>query len=267
MFVVEQTDNVPFFMIGVDSMIKITKITRWATVFPVAMCFLAANAHAASSTVVGFDGGSDGGFSGNAFFEAAGGNPGGNAHHDGPFFFNELRTGGVAEPANPAFLGDFSPFSEVTFSFDIKVDSIGDFIGNQIVRPIGIRLTDRDIIGNSGPSGVFFELPFISAAAQPDWTEFSVTIDDPTSAILPPGWIGFGEENLMTAELGLPPGATFATVLASVDEFAITGAVPGFFFTDAFYDIRIDNVAVLVPEPGSCVLLLAGLLAIGYRER
>jgi hypothetical protein len=37
----------------------------------------------------------------------------------------------------------------------------------------------------------------------------------------------------VTFELTLPAGVTFADVLAGVDEFAVTGAVPGFFFTDA----------------------------------
>jgi hypothetical protein len=90
----------------------------------------------------------------------------------------------------------------------------------------------------------------------------SVTIDDPASATLPPGWIGFGDEDPMTFEPILPPGATFATVLAGVDQFTITGAVPGFFFTDADYDMRIDNVAVTVPEPGMGVLLITALIGL-----
>ena len=39
-------------------------------------------------------------------------------------------------------------------------------------------------------------------------------------------------------------GATFTSILASVDEMWITGAVPGFFFGSAVFDVRIDNVAL-----------------------
>ena len=46
----------------------------------------------------------------------------------------------------------------MTFSFDIKTNMLDDFIGNPIARPIGIALKDRDIMGGSGPSGVFFEI-------------------------------------------------------------------------------------------------------------
>ena len=85
------------------------------------------------------------------------GNPGGNAHIDGSFFFPELRTGGLGEPANSGFLGDFSAAGQITISFDVRVDSITDFIGNEIFRPFGVMLIDRDILGGSGPSGVFLK--------------------------------------------------------------------------------------------------------------
>jgi hypothetical protein len=220
-----------------------------------------------TSTIVGFDGGDNGGFQGNAFFESTGGNPGGRAHHLNDSFFNELRTGGIGESANTAFLGDYSSFTNITFSFDIKTDSLTDFIGNQIVRSIGIKLIDRDIQGPSGPSGVFYEMGLVGVNFNPDWTTFSVTIADPTQTDLPSGWIGFGDEDPNTFAPVLPDGASFATVLAGVDEFQITGAVPGFFFTNAFWDVSIDNIQVIVPAPSSIALLGLGGLAATRRRR
>ena len=66
---------------------------------------------------MGFDGGANDGFTGNAFFEATGGNPDGNAHHFLTAFFISLRTGGLGEPVNPNFLGDYSSFDQVSFGF------------------------------------------------------------------------------------------------------------------------------------------------------
>lgn len=219
----------------------------------------------------GFDGGSNGNFTGNAFFEPTGGNPGGNAHIDGVFFFPEIRTGGLGEPANPGFLGDFSNAGQITISFDVRVDSLTDFNGNQIFRPFGVMLLDRDIQGPNGPSGVFFETEFLGASIQDDWTTYSVVIDDPTATDLPSGWIGFGDEDPNTFEPILPAGASFASVLASVDEFRLTGAVPGFFFTDAGFDMRIDNVGLktsaVIPEPSFLVLVLAGSTALSVHRR
>lgn len=229
-------------------------------------CVLAATASAASTTVVGFDGGDDGGFSGNALFEATGGNPGGAARHVTDLFFNELRTGGVSEPANAAFLGDYSSYSDVEFSFDLKTNMLTDFIGNPIARPVGIMLIDRDIQGPSGPSGIFIETGIIGSNFTPDWTTMSATIADPTSTTLPAGWIGFGDEDANTFEPILPAGATFASVLAGVDEFRITGAVPGFFFGHANWDVQIDNISVTVPEPASLMLLSLGLLGVTRRR-
>ena len=235
-----------------------------ATSFVATICLLATTSFAVSTTVAGFDGGSDDGFSGNAFFETTGGNPGGNAHHDAAIFFNDLRTGGVGEPTNSSFLGDYSPFAEVTLGFDVKTSSLTDFIGNQIVRPIGIRLVNRDIQGPSGDAGVFYDAGLVGVGPNPDWETRSVTFD-PTSATLPPGWIGFGDEDPTTFEPILPTGVTFGDILAGVDEFAVTGAVPGFFFTDAFYDVRIDNISVLVPEPVIGMYLLLGSLFVTRR--
>lgn len=225
----------------------------------VAPLLLAVPSFAQSPTVIGFDGGDDGGFVGNAFFEATDGNPAGNAHHLGQFFFNEIRTGQVGGPVNPNLVGDYSGFDEITFGLDIKVDSITDFIGNQIARPFGIKLIDRDIQGPSGSSGVYFEFGAISNSLQADWTAFSVTIDDPTAATLPTGWIGFGDEDPVTFATILPAGATFATVLAGVDEVHFTGAAPGFFFGFANFDLRIDNISLELPEPSIGTEICAGV--------
>ena len=210
-----------------------------------------------SSTSVGFDGGNDEGFIGNAFFESTGGNPGGKARHLVVNFFTSLRTGGIGEPLNPAFVGDYSASGPVTFSLDVRVDVLTSTTGLPIQRPLGIALIDRDIQGPSGPSGVFFTLGVLSSSVQSNWTTLAVTIDDPTSTTLPPGWVGFGDEDPNTFEPILPAGASFATVLAGVDSFEITGAVPGFFFGFANFDVRIDNVAVELCEAGSSNYCLA----------
>ncbi len=220
-----------------------------------------------TSTVVGFDGGSNGGFQGNAFYEATGGNPDGRAHHLNDSFFNELRTGAIGEPSNDAFLGDYSPYNDITFSIDVKTDSLTDFIGNQIARPVGIKLIDRDIQGPSGASGIWFEMGILGVNFNSDWTTLSVSIADPTQTTLPAGWVGFGDEDPNTFETILPAGATFASVLASVDEMHITGAAPGFFFTNAFWDVSIDNITLTVPAPGSAALLGFGGLMAARRRR
>jgi hypothetical protein len=231
------------------------KMKETIAVTSVTMCMLATPAFSQSTTVAGFDGGADDGFTGNAFFEAAGGNPGGNAHHLALIFFNDLRTGAVGEPANPGFLGDYSSFDEVTFSVDVKTESLTDFIGNEIARPIGLKLVNHNIQGPDGDAGVFFEVGTLGVNFTPDWTTLSVTVDDPTSPDLPPGWIGFGDTNEFFEPV-LPPGVTFADILADVTEFDVTGAVPGFFFTDAFFDVRIDNISVTVTAPPAAAVCL-----------
>lgn len=245
------------------------KIITKAVVLMTALLGLSSTAYAVSATTVGFDGGSDGGFTGNAFFEATDGNPGGSAHFFGPTFGMVLRTGGPGEPVNPAFIGDYSQFAQTTISFDVQVNSITNFFGGQIPVAIGISLIDHDIVGGSGSSGVFLEMGVISQATHGDWTTLTAVISDVLSADLPPGWIGFGEEDPNTFEPVLPDGATFATVLAGVDEFQITTFVPGFFFTNSNFDVRIDNISVNpVPVPAALWLFGAALASlVGFRRQ
>lgn len=227
------------------------------------MFLISANANAGPfTTVAGFDGGTDSGFQGNAFFEAAGGNPGGVAHTNDLIEFPSLRTGAIGEPSNPGFLGNYSGFTNVMFSVDVKTVSLMDFLGDQTSRPFGVMLIDRDIQGTDGPSGVYFQLGNLSVFENPNWTSYSVTIANPASATLPAGWIGFGSSNMQTFEPMLPAGATFASVLAGVDEFHFSGAVPGYFFDSVIPDYYVDNISVTVPEPATATLLVGGVLAL-----
>ncbi len=222
-----------------------------------------------ASTVVGFDGGSDDGFTGNAFFEASDGNPGGNAHFFLETFGIEIRTGQEDGPMNPNFLGDYSAASSVVFGLDVQVDSI-TFFGSEVSRNLGVVLVDRDIQGPSGPSGLWYTLGSISAASTSDWTHLDVTIDDVTQGALPLGWIGFGDEDPNTFETILPPGASFASVLAGVDEFRISTFEPGFFFGFTNFDARLDNVSVqvnTVPEPVGLAFFAAALGCLTHRRR
>ena len=73
-------------------------------------------------------------------------------------------------------------------------------------------------------------------------TSFMVTIDDTSATDLPPGWGGTGAENEFFEPV-LPENRTFTSVLAGVDEIAVTTLEPGFFFGFTDFDVRIDNIA------------------------
>ena len=81
-------------------------------------------------------------------------------------------------------------------------------------------------------------------SATPGRHKFSVRIDDTQSTALPAGWGGTGAEDPVTFEPTLPPGRTFADVLANADEIAFTTLEPGWFYDMADYDVAIDDVFV-----------------------
>ncbi|MEO0652901.1 MAG: hypothetical protein AAFZ65_19660 [Planctomycetota bacterium] len=171
---------------------------------------------------------------------ADGGNGGGAGYQT--VFNNFFVT--FANATNPAYLGDYSRFDSVTLSVDIKVNQI-DFFFQPVPRPWLVELRDYDsAVGGFPWTSVWFKFADISAASEGDWTTFSVTIDDPTSAALPAGWRGYGAEDPTTFEPILPAGVTFADVLSGVDEIAFTTGEPGFFFGFTDFDLVLDNLSV-----------------------
>lgn len=197
----------------------------------------------AQSTVVTFDNGAEGwigpgGGGGGTFIESAGGNPGANLRT----VFNDF---GITfrNTSSEAFLGDYTTSSEITISVDLRVDEIG-FFGQPVSRPWLVELRDFDTaVGGYPYSSVWFLFANISAAANGGWQTYAVTFD-PSSSTLPPGWGGTGAEDPDTFEPILPPGVSFADVLAGVDVIAFTTLQPGFFFGFTDFDLRLDNIAI-----------------------
>jgi len=157
------------------------------------------------------------------------------------------------------FVQDLTQFESVTLSVDVKVDRLGTFLPAN--RPWIVELRDFDTAeGNTPWSSVFFSFEGgISEANNSEFTTFSVTIDNPSSGVLPEGWGGFGAEAPDGSDV-LPDGVTFADVLSGVDQFAFSTLEPGFFFPSEQFDVTLDNITIstVVPAPGSSALLAAG---------
>jgi hypothetical protein len=153
---------------------------------------------------------------------------------------------------NPAWSQDFSGFETVTFSVDTKVRDVS-FVGSPVTRPWLIELRDYDAAQGGFPwSSVWFKFDEISAAAYGEWTNFSVTIEETQSTELPSGWRGFGAEDPDTFAPILPDGVTFADILAGVDEVVYTTLEPGFFFGFTDFDVSLDNITVTTVSGGGC---------------
>jgi hypothetical protein len=204
-----------------------------------------------ADAVVTFDSGLEGwvgpsGPGGFTVIEATGGNPGKN-----------LRT--VFSDFGVSFVNSTHP-EFVALAIDIKVQSI-NFFGSPVSRPWLVDLRDYDDPWPGYPyKSVWYKFADISQAANSFWKTHTVTIADTASATLPAGWGGSGYEDPKTFEPTLPPGTTFADVLAGVDEIVYTTLEPGFFFGETAFDLRLDNISIFKwppPVPGS-----AGGLAV-----
>lgn len=231
-----------------------------------ALVVVGAGASAAFNTVTTFENGLEGwsgpGGQGGATMLDPGGNPG-----------NALRTVfndfGVTfrNDSNPDFIRDLSSYNEVTFSVDVRVNSIF-FFSQEVSRPWLVEFRDYDNNDQFYPwdSAWYLLTPELSQANNSEWTTFSVTFDA-TSAALPAGWNGYGDETPQGEPI-LPANRTFSDIMATFDEIAITTLQPGFFFGFTDHDLLIDNITLRgVPTPGAATLLgAAGLLTLRRRR-
>ncbi len=209
--------------------------------FPLAAALLLPGL-AAADTVTTFETGADGwtgptGPGGATTLEATGGNLGAHLRT----VFNDF---GITfrNATDAAFLGDYTQDASFTLRIDTKVEDIS-FFGSPVSRPWLVELRDLDNPPGGFPwVSVWFKFDDISAAQHGSWTTFSVTVTDTSATALPPGWGGYGAEDMLGNPM-LPANRTFSDVLAGVDEIAFTTLEPGFFFGFTDFDVRIDNVA------------------------
>ncbi|MAJ47889.1 MAG: hypothetical protein CBC35_11580 [Planctomycetes bacterium TMED75] len=186
------------------------------------------------------------GSTGSTELEESGGNPGHHLHT----VFNDF---GITflNTSNPTYIQDLSAHDQVTIEVNLKVEAI-DFFGTPATRPWLVEIRDYDGVppGQAWVS-VWYLFEWVGAG---DWRTFEVTISDPSSSELPPGWGGSGAEDPVTYEPMLPANRTFADVLAGADAIAFTTFLPGWAFGFTDFDVRFDNVrfsACSTPEcPG-----------------
>ena len=208
----------------------------------------------AADTTTTFDGGVTMGWTGPTgpggatTVDPTGGNPTWNMHT----IFNDFGITFRNSTPNGPFIDDLTQYDSVTISIDIKVHQL-DYFGQPTPRPFMVEFRDPDAaVGGYPWSSVWFEFDWISAEQYGEWTTLSVTIDDPASTELPPGWGGYGDEDPDTFEPILPKGVTFAQILSGYDEMAFTTFEPGWGFIDSQFDVRIDNIRLAGNKTTEC---------------
>jgi len=213
-------------------------------------------------TVVTFDNGMEG-WSANPDCEtinADAGNPGAYLNiepradcGDGYFYKSRFK---LETETNPAFLGDYTAKGPVRISIDVNInffDFFGFFpIAVEEYTELNVEFIDYDNSYTDPATG--YSWPYTSVlytgetfnSRDDGWKTFDIDIEDPLATEVPEGWTGFGgPENPDTYMPQLPPGVTFADVMAGVDEIQFHTWKPGYSYAIRFlYDIDFDNITI-----------------------
>jgi hypothetical protein len=227
-------------------------------------------AQAQVPTVVTFDNGTEGWMPGGdcGTVVPTGGNPGGHWNIASVICGepnNYILQGWfmLTNDTNPAFLGDYGAKGPVRLSVDVDVtDFTYYWFGTAVEesRQVVFELIDHDIqytdpsTGYSWPwASVIYPAGYLPNRSA-GYKHFTVDIPDPHATAVPAGWVGFGgPEDPVTYMPQLPPGVTFADVLAGIDEIQIHAIEPGYFYDFGFiYDLDFDNIAITGIPANAC---------------
>lgn len=212
-------------------------------VLAAALVLAAAGSALRADTVTTFSSGAEGwvgpsGIGGATTVEATGGNPAANLRT----VFNDFGIT-FSNDTNAGFVFDLTTLPSLLIAIDLQVEVI-DFSGTPVSRPWLVELRDVDGAEPGFPwTSVWYKFADVSQATVPGWKTFRVSVANPDATALPAGWGGYGAEDGVGNPI-LPPGRTFANVLAAIDEIAFTTLEPGFFFGFTDHTLRIDNVTL-----------------------
>jgi hypothetical protein len=212
----------------------------------------------AQTTTTTFDNGDEGWVGGNGSFITSDG--------AGNSFMRSIdETFGVhySNSTNQSFLGDYTAHESITLSVDIRIDmldseNLPDGLSNiPLTRSLVMDLRNSNFADGFFDFGavIFVIDTQLSEANNAEWQTFSVTFD-PNSLDLPDGWIGFGGSDDADGPV-LPAGATFADIVANVDEISFSTFVPGEFYLQVFFDFSVDNFTITRSAP-ACPADLTG---------
>lgn len=207
---------------------------------------------AAGQVVTTFDNGPEGwSVSGRDDISDSDGNPGANMD----VILIDVFGADIRNNTNADFLGDYTANGPFEMSIDIRTWTIS-FFGQEVTRDLIIEFRDYDNDQGYPWTSVWLNLGLLDSSLPGEdgtgWVTYSFTVEDPNATDLPPGWGGYGYEDPVTYEPILPPGRTFASVLASVDEVAFSTFVPGYFFGFTNFEMQLDNITV-TPTGSECL--------------
>ncbi|MFL6707481.1 MAG: PEP-CTERM sorting domain-containing protein [Massilia sp.] len=159
--------------------------------------------------------------------------------HGAAYYTNVASVFGLnwVNNSNTSFLGDYGSVRSVTIEVDVNVKSI-TYDGSEVGREMFIELRDYSNPYNGMPyTAVWYKLGPLNKKG--NWQHYSVTILDTRAAAMPSGWGGLG-----SGGASLPPGRTFANVLASVQEVAFTTFAPEYAYGYTDFDVAVDNISI-----------------------
>jgi len=142
-----------------------------------------------------------------------------------------------------SWTGDLKTGKAFEIGLDVNVHDIV-FFHDSVTRDLAVEFRDYDNPADGYPYTSVWYIVGTLNPANKGWQHYSVTVADPAATTLPQGWGGYGAEDPVTYEPKLPPGRTFANVIAGADEIVFTTLIPGWVYGFTYFNVGVDNLFI-----------------------
>jgi len=191
-------------------------------------------------------------------YASSSGNPGGYAE-----LTDEIRSPASFASAPAKFLGDLTPFVGGLFSFDHRLFDTGT--PNSGIAPYSLLITSGD---PANLNTLVWTAPPPAGAG--DWVHFDITLDSSNLSLIenvPLSVLNPSLPNITPSSLGIGGTLDFDEIMANVTSMLVAFELVD---NDGFQNQEhagIDNVAMVIPEPASALLLGLGLTGLASVRR
>lgn len=171
--------------------------------------------------------------------------------------------------SNQAFIGDYTQFSDVTLSFDVRVDS-HTFGSQHVDTEFVLELRNYDLSDGSNPWVSMWIVLDTLPSPMTDFETLSVNFDP--NGPLSPEWRGFGsaDPDYPYYYPTLPDGITPQDVFMNVQEISLHTHNWDNGYLASNFTVSVDNMSIFattIPTPGTVSLAALGLAGLARRRR
>ena len=159
-----------------------------------------------------------------------------------------FNTGIEFSNTDAAWLDVVRTASRFEFGLGALATHITGVESGERTRPLILEIRTHMLTSGTEPFSSVWTTLGVLDPLHPKWRRMVAQMPDTRAADIPDGWSGSGAEDPATGKTILPPGVTFADVMANADEIVVTTLQPGYIYDFSYFDVTLDQITLRYPK-------------------